>query len=95
MPENELTLAKVLRQHGYATGHTGKWHMAKDHFSFPGPLDQGFDFASHRSGFDVRGVQSGMKNRLKDFATDQPKDPYRLDAGGFPSDPVTTAVPTK
>jgi arylsulfatase A-like enzyme len=92
MPENELTLAKVLRQHGYATGHAGKWHMAKDHFSFPGPLDQGFDFTSHRSGFDVRGVQSGMKNRIKDFATDQPKDPYRLDAGGFPSDPVTTAA---
>ena len=92
MPENELTLAKILRQHGYATGHTGKWHMAKDHFSFPGPLDQGFDFTSHRSGFDARGVQSGMKNRLKDFATDQPKDPYRLDAEGFPTDPVTTSA---
>jgi len=92
MPENELTLAKILRQHGYATGHTGKWHMAKDHFSFPGPLDQGFDFTSHRSGFDARGVQSGMKNRIKDFATDQPKDPYRLNAEGFPADPVTTAA---
>jgi len=92
MPENELTLAKILRQHGYATGHTGKWHMAKDHHSFPGPLDQGFDFTSHRSGFDVRGVQSGMKNRIQDFATDQPKDPYRLDAAGFPTDPVTTAA---
>jgi uncharacterized sulfatase len=92
MPENELTLAKVLRQHGYATGHTGKWHMAKDHYSFPGPLDQGFDFTSHRSGFDARGVQSGMANRIKDFATDQPNDPYRLDAKGFPTDPVTTAA---
>ena len=92
MPENELTLAKILRQHGYATGHTGKWHMAKDHFSFPGPLDQGFDFTSHQKGFDARGVQSGMKNRLKDFATDQPKDPYRLDAEGFPTDPVTTSA---
>ena len=92
MPENELTLAKILRQHGYATGHAGKWHMAKDHYSFPGPLDQGFDFTSHRSGFDARGVQSGMKNRIKDFATDQPKDPYRLNAEGFPADPVTTAA---
>lgn len=92
MPENELTLAKVLRQHGYATGHTGKWHMAKDHFSFPGPLDQGFEFTSHRSGSDARGVQSGMKNRLEGFATDQPGDPYRLDAEGFPGDPVTTAA---
>jgi arylsulfatase A-like enzyme len=37
-------------------------------------------------------VQSGMKNRIKDFATDQPKDPYRLNAEGFPADPVTTAA---
>jgi arylsulfatase A-like enzyme len=92
MPENELTLAKILRDHGYVTGHAGKWHMAKDHFSFPGPLDQGFDFTSHRSGFDVRGVQSGMKNRTRDFATAHPKDPYRLNAQGFPTDSVTTAA---
>jgi len=92
MPENELTLAKILRQHGYATGHAGKWHMAKDHYAFPGPLDQGFDFTSHRNGFDARGVQTGMKNRLAGFATDQPGDPYRLDTDGFPTDPVTTAA---
>ena len=92
VPENELTLAKILRQNGYATGHTGKWHMAKDHYSFPGPLDQGFDFTSHRSGFDARGVQSGMQSRLEGFATDKPGDPYRLDAEGFPTDPVTTAA---
>ena len=48
MPANELTLAKILRQNGYATGHTGKWHMAKEHFSFPAPMDQGFDFTTHR-----------------------------------------------
>ena len=92
MPADELTLAKVLRQHGYATGHTGKWHMAKEHFSFPGPLDQGFDFTTHRSGFDVRGVQTAMKNRLEGFATKKESDPYRLDAQGFPTDPVTTAA---
>ena len=92
MPENELTLAKILRGQGYATGHTGKWHMAMGHFAFPGPLDQGFEITSHRNGFDVRGVQSGMKNRLEGFATDQPGDPYRLDAEGFPTDPVTTAA---
>ena len=26
MPENELTLAKDLRQNGYTIGHLGKWH---------------------------------------------------------------------
>ncbi len=92
MPENELTLAKILRQHGYATGHTGKWHMAKDHFSFPGPLDQGFDVTTLRERFNVRGVQTGMDNRLEGFATEKPDDPYRLDAEGFPTDPVTVAA---
>ena len=89
MPADELTLAKILHKNGYATGHAGKWHMAKDHFSFPGPLDQGFEFTTHRSGYDARGVQSGMKNRLEGFATSNPGDRYRLDADGFPTDPVT------
>jgi arylsulfatase A-like enzyme len=89
MPADELTLAKILRQNGYATGHAGKWHMAKDHFSFPGPLDQGFEFTTHRSGYDARGVQSGMANRLEGFATSNAGDRYKLDAEGFPTDPVT------
>lgn len=89
MPADELTLAKILRQKCYATGHAGKWHMAKDHFSFPGPLDQGFDFTTHRSGYDARGVQSGMPNRLQGFATSNASDRYQLDAEGFPTDPVT------
>ena len=92
MPADELTLAKILRQNGYATGHTGKWHMAKDHFSFPDPLVQGFDFTTHRAGSDTRGVQNGMQNRLEGFATSDPGDPYQLDAEGFPSDPVTTGA---
>ncbi|MFZ9932343.1 MAG: sulfatase [Chthoniobacterales bacterium] len=92
MPAEELTLAKLLRQNGYATGHAGKWHMAADHFAFPGPTDQGFDFTTHRSGYDVRGVQTGMKNRLQGFATSDPGDPYRLDEEGFPTDPVTSGA---
>ena len=92
MPADELTLAKILRQNGYATGHTGKWHMAKDHFSFPDPLVQGFDFTTHRAGSDTRGVQNVMQNRLEEFTTSDPGDPYQLDAEGFPSDPVTTGA---
>lgn len=92
MPAEELTLAKILRKNGYATGHTGKWHMAVGHHDFPGPTDQGFDFTTHRNGYDVRGVQTAMKNRLEDFATSDPDDPYRLDEDGFPTDPVTTGA---
>jgi arylsulfatase A-like enzyme len=81
MPANEQTIAKTLRENGYKTGHAGKWHMGA------GPLGQGFDFS-----IDSRGVTKGRKNRLQDFATDQPGDPYRLDAEGFPTDSVTVGA---
>jgi arylsulfatase A-like enzyme len=89
MPAEELTLAKILRNNGYATGLAGIWHMAVDHHAFPGPTDQGFDSTTHRKGSDVRGVQTAMKNRLDGFATEDPDDPYHLDSEGFPTDPVT------
>ena len=84
MPANEITLAKALRQHGYATGHSGKWHMSKNHNSFPAATDQGFDYSRVS-----RGVQALMPNRLADFASSDAGDPYRLDENGFPFDQTT------
>jgi arylsulfatase A-like enzyme len=37
---NYWTLAKALKQAGYATGHFGKWHLGPEPYS---PLQQGFD----------------------------------------------------
>jgi len=79
MPEDELTLAKAMRNEGYTTGHCGKWHMAIDHNAFPQPGDQGFDWTRSN-----RGSRVGMKDRLTGFATDAKDDPYRLDENGFP-----------
>ncbi|WP_159020741.1 sulfatase [Algibacter sp. L3A6] len=80
MPENEMTLARVLQQNGYKTGHSGKWHMAIDHSAYPQPTDQGFDISTAN-----RGVTSPQRpNRLTDFATNKESDPYRLDENGFP-----------
>jgi arylsulfatase A-like enzyme len=80
MPANELTLAKVMQQNGYVTGHSGKWHMAIDHHAFPQPEDQGFDWTR-----SSRGARNRMQpHRLTGFATRDQTDPYRLDKNGFP-----------
>jgi len=57
LPKGEVTLAEILREEGYATGHFGKWHLGtftstmkdanrgkpgnKNHMSIP--TDHGFD----------------------------------------------------
>ena len=79
MPANEMTLAKVLSQNGYITGHSGKWHIAIDHNAFPQPTDVGFDLT-----LSTRGSRNGMKDRLAGFATTAQDDPYRLDENGYP-----------
>lgn len=46
LPDDELTIAEILKAHGYATGHFGKWHLSDLASSEqPGPLDQGFDYS--------------------------------------------------
>ncbi|MGJ8654830.1 MAG: sulfatase [Akkermansiaceae bacterium] len=80
MPENEVTLAKVLQGNGYTTGHSGKWHMAINHKAFPQPEDQGFDWTKSEIGATTRMRPS----RLSDFATDEVGDKYKLDENGFP-----------
>jgi len=80
MPENERTLAKVLQQNGYVTGHSGKWHMAIHHHSFPQPEDQGFSWTRSELG-----ITRKMKpDRLSEFATSKKGDKFQLDENGFP-----------
>jgi arylsulfatase A-like enzyme len=47
LPVEEVTVAELLRQAGYATGHFGKWHLNRDRRYRPGrpgdPGSQGFD----------------------------------------------------
>ena len=84
IPVETVTLAEALQANGYTTGHSGKWHVAMRHHGYPQPEDQGFDYTRHS-----RGVQTGIKNRLTDFASTEPNDPFRLDANGFPYDQTT------
>ena len=77
---NLVTLAAALQQQGYATGHSGKWHLNKG--SHPQPTDVGFDWSREN-----RGAHEDMKpHRLTGFATRDENDPYRLDDNGFPRD---------
>lgn len=78
-PTESIALPEVLRSNGYTTGHSGKWHLAKKHNSFPQPEDIGFDWSR-----SVHGTTARMKpHRLTGFATNAPNDPYRLDENGF------------
>ena len=50
MPLEEITIAEVLRENGYATALFGKWHLGGALEN--GPLEQGFDeFFGFRGGF--------------------------------------------
>ena len=84
--ENTPSLAQLLKDNGYATGHTGKWHMAIGHHDTPKPHSLGFDFTTHMQGADVRGIQRRMPDRL-DFSTKDSE--YPLDENDFPIDPIT------
>jgi len=79
MPENEMTIARALKANNYTTGHSGKWHMALNHHSFPQPADQGFDFTRSNRGF----TRSMKPNRLNGFSTGDPDEKYPLDENGF------------
>jgi arylsulfatase A-like enzyme len=43
MPATEITIAEMLREAGYATGHVGKWHLGYSPDTMP--LGQGFDYS--------------------------------------------------
>jgi uncharacterized sulfatase len=82
MPIETYTLAQALRDNGYTTGHSGKWHLSKIYGGFPRPKDHGFDWSRNN-----HGIPTAMKpHRLTGFATNQADDPYCLDAKGFCTD---------
>lgn len=81
---NETTIAQVLQQDGYATGHSGKWHVNMTPKSKPLPKDVGFDWSR-----ESMGVARDMKpNRVKGFSTDAADDPWQLDANGYPKNGI-------
>ena len=83
IPENWTTLPEVLREHGYATGTFGKWHLGPFHHAsgeaHSNPEDHGFDVAqgwggagsSYRPRWHVANLQTKTKDEyLTDALTD-------------------------
>ncbi len=64
IPEDELTIAEILRDEGYQTMFAGKWHCSGDFDHQPNPGDHGFDhwlahpknFGHNPSGFYRNGM---------------------------------------
>ena len=60
LPVSHVTLPKILRRNGYATGMAGKWHLTG--YKYQGaqfeirPIDHGFDW---NTGSEVKGVGNG------------------------------------
>jgi uncharacterized sulfatase len=48
LPSSEVTIAEVLKDHGYYTAHIGKWHLGRSEGFAPN--DQGFDDSLVMSG---------------------------------------------
>ncbi|MCB1120936.1 MAG: sulfatase [Verrucomicrobiae bacterium] len=71
----EVTIAEVLKEHGYQTFYAGKWHLGGDGFL---PQDQGFDInkGGHEKGSPPGGYYAPFKNPQLE---DKPDDHYLTD----------------
>jgi len=49
LPDEEVTLAELLKNEGYQTAHIGKWHLGElaqnSKLNHPQPFEQGFDYS--------------------------------------------------
>jgi len=70
MPEEEITIAEMLKEKEYSTGIVGKWHLGHRHQYLP--LQQGFD---HYFGIpysnDMESVLYMRDNEVEEFHVDQ------------------------
>ncbi|CAA6689525.1 MULTISPECIES: sulfatase [unclassified Lentimonas] len=81
---NQATLAELLRANGYATGHSGKWHINIKPSAEPLPKDVGFDWSEESMGV----ARDMVPNRVKGFSTHAPDDPWQLDAQNYPKNGI-------
>ena len=81
LPVDELSIAEVLGDAGYATGYIGKWHLDGSYrggFIPPGPRRQGFDFWA---------ANEGTHNYINTFYYRDDPEPIYID--GYSADGFT------
>lgn len=81
MGENEVTLAEVLSEKGYATAFHGKWHLGDIEQSYPN--NQGFDeafFTGYNQLLSLNTLEAEQGNGSMGLHESiLPDDPYKLD----------------
>ena len=81
MSKNEVTMAEVLSEAGYATAFHGKWHLGDIEESYP--HNQGFDeafFTGYNQILSLNTVEAEQGNASLGLFEDMlPADPYKLD----------------
>jgi arylsulfatase A-like enzyme len=79
LPYEEITIAEVLKEHGYSTAIFGKWHLGDDP---SGPLQHGFDVqvpnwekgwpnSGYHAPFELEGLADSDGQYLTDRLTDE------------------------
>lgn len=64
----EITIAEMLKEVGYVTGHFGKWHLTSEGSGQPLPEDQGFDY----SFFTYNNANPSHKDPVNFFRNEEP-----------------------
>lgn len=75
LPQEEVTLAEALKEHGYRTAHIGKWHLGEEP---SGPTAHGFGVQIPRwnkgwpkTGFHAPFDLEGLDDKPGDYLTDR------------------------
>ena len=97
MGDEEVTIAEVLSEKGYATAFHGKWHLGDIEESYP--HNQGFDeafFTGYNQILSLNTVEAEQGNASMGLQEDiLPDDPYKLDDTFIAKDWIQIAEGTK
>ena len=91
LPKSHDTIAELLKDAGYYTGHAGKWHVSGKAYNSAQPGTQGFDFTRQNRGIHNLSAAAFNPNTFPrvPFGTSDADDEYQLDENGFAHDQTT------